>query len=455
MSHKTNDILLNIVNIESILNQDTPVDKERWESIIQKHPADIADLVEKIDKEYRVRFIKMLPHNIDAEIFEHLNPLTQAHLLANLDTKESTHILRKMSVDELTDLFELLPDTEVKKYLKLLQAKQRKQVISLLNFDSESAGGIMNSDVLSLQTDFTIKKSIDLLQKIRPRRERNEKFYVTDKDNTLVGHIHLADLVLNKPETVLKQIVHKNELQVNAKTDREEVAKQMKHYGLVSVPVVDDKDQFLGLIKADMVFDIIEEETSEDVYKISGVSPAKHTYFQTTFWQLMWNRSPWLVSLLLFQSISGNIMSNYEGLLNAHTELAFFITMLIGTGGNAGNQTGAVVIRGIATGEISRENGMKMLFREFRLSLVLSFLLSSVAYGRVIFTEGSHIIAMAISSSLFLIIILSIMMGALLPLLLDRLNFDPANSAQPFLATLMDITGIFIYCMVASKFLGF
>ncbi|MCK4265278.1 magnesium transporter [Candidatus Babeliales bacterium] len=449
----------NLTNIEEriniVLKGDDPIGNDLWNKLLLEHPADIAELIERLEKDCQVDIIKKLPNKLSPQVFEHLPPNIQAIILPKVDPDKVTLLLQEMPVDELTDLFEYLTDEKVKKYLKLLQTRQRKQVISLLHFDPESAGGIMNSDVLTLNLDFTIKKSISLLQKVQPTKEHLERIYITDNENVLLGHIHIDDLVINKPELSLKDIVTKNELIIYVNEDQEEVAKQIKHYSLYSAPVVDKENHFLGIITADDVFHIIEEEASEDLYKTSGITPIKQTYFQTSFWKLIQQRSPWLVGLLLLQSVSGIIMAQYSKVIDKHTVLSFFITMLIGTGGNAGNQTGAFLIRGLATGEIDRSNGFKLLFREFRISIFMSLILSTIGFIRVITTHSSLVIATTISISLFLITIVSMVMGALLPLILERMNFDPANSAQPFLATLMDIIGIFIYCMVASKILGY
>jgi magnesium transporter len=359
-----------------------------------------------------------------------------------------------MPSDELTDLFECVSDEDLKKYLKLIQRKQRNKIISLLTLDPESAGRIMNSDVLTLQRDFTVKKSISLLQRIDLPKETLRKIYVTNKDNILVGHINLEDLVLNKPETPLTRIIHKNELIIDVHEDQEEVAKQMHHYGLLSAPVVGENNYFLGVITADDIVDIVEEEASEDVYKMSGLGPVEHSYFQTSFSNLFFHRSIWLGSLLLFQSVSVFILGKYQALTQSHLFLSFFYTMLIGAGGNAGNQSATLVIRGLATGEISRKNAIRVLFREFWMSIALALVLFVITFARVYFLHHNLIGSIAISISLFLIINMSMILGTFIPFFLERLNLDPAHSAAPFLATLMDILGLLIYCLVCSKILG-
>jgi len=443
-------------HIESILKKTHPLGETLWQVLIKEHPAEIAKLIERLDEKYQVQVLEKLPQTIAAKTFIFLSDTSQGYLIQKIHLDTAAHILQDIPVDKLTDLFENMSDHDVKKYLNLLQSKQRKLVISLLSFNPQSAGGIMDSDVLTLHKDFTIQKSISLLQKIRPVKKHIETIYVTDENNQLVGNVHINDLILNKPDMSLKDLVHENDVIINVTDDQETVAKKMKHHDLHSVPVIDAHNHFLGIITADDIFDIIEKEASEDVYKISGISYMAHTYFQTPFWKLIWTRSPWLVGLLILQSASGIIMQTYQKFLDDNITLSFFLTMLIGTGGNAGNQTGALVIRGLVTGEISRKNSIKVLLREFSISIVMAFILSCVAFARVLTTPHTTIIlGLAISFSLFVITVVAMFIGALIPLLLERFNLDPANSAQPFLATIMDIIGVFIYCLIAYKILNF
>ncbi len=336
----------------------------------------------------------------------------------------------------------------------MLQKKQRNSIIAQLNCAQDSAGRIVNSDVLTLQQDFTVKKSIQLLQRLTPKTDILRRIYITDADNKLLGYVTIDELVLNKPDIQLKSIMHKNTLEVKATEDQERVAQQIHHYCLFSAPVVDKNKNFLGVITADDVFDVLEEEASEDFYKISGLTPVKHTYFETSAWTLTKQRFMWLGSLLLLQSASGFIVEYYQDLIKQHLIISYFITMLIGTGGNAGNQSATLVVRGLATGEIKRKHGLKVLFRELGIGICLASFLVILSFGRVYFIYHDFMSAIAISLSLFFIVITSMCLGTLIPIMLERFNVDPAHSAAPFLATVMDIIGMLIYCMICSRILG-
>ena len=440
--------------IQEVLTQATPRGADGWQLITHSHPSDIADLVEALSSRIRKKLVKKLGMPLLAKTFEQLEHLTQVEVIKMLSEDTASDVLKHMHADEVVDLLEHLDDDSVKYYLKLLQKKRRTQILSLLTFDSKSAGGIMTSDILTLHSDLTVKKSIGLLQRVRPDEvEIRYRLYVVDNDNHLVGHVTLDTLVTNKAETPLSKLIKKNEVVINAHEDQEEAVHKMAHYELSSVPVVDDDGHFLGVIVSTDAFDVIEEEASEDVYKMSGVGHVEHTYFETPLSQMFYERGKWLVPLLLFQSVSGQIMSRFDAMLSEHVIIAFFLTMLIGTGGNAGNQSATLVIRGLATGEINRNQGMLVLMREFAIGVFIAASLSLISFGRVIFTNGNHVIASAISLSLFCIVLASMVLGTLIPLILERFGIDPAHSAAPFLATLMDIIGIMIYCSICSVML--
>jgi|SaaInlLV_10m_DNA_2_1039722.scaffolds.fasta_scaffold00006_23 magnesium transporter len=451
---RTKTIISNIEkNIKSVIYKDTKKSNELLKQLFFIHHADIADLITRLNEQYQIALFKKLPRTLASNVFQYLPEAIKVTLVSQSDEEDITNILRKIPADELIDLFENLSDEDLKKYLKLLQKKQRIKIISLLHFSPESAGRLINSDVLTIQRDFTVKKCIALLQRLGEPQETLRRIYVTNKEDILVGHINLVDLVLNKPETPLTRIMHKNELTINVHEDQEDVAKQIHHYGLTSAPVIDDMGRFLGVITTEDALDILEAETSEDVYKMSGLVPPEHSYFQTSFFKLIKHRIVWLAGLLLLQSISGFVLKRYDNLISIFPVMSFFLTMLIGTGGNAGNQSATIVIRGIATGEITNRNAVKLLLREIGVAVTIASLLSIVAFGRVYAFHQNLTTTIAICLSLFLIVITSIILGSLIPLLLKKMRFDPAHSAAPFIATMMDILGVIIYCFVFSKFL--
>lgn len=441
-------------NIDSVIAEDTILGRDLWQILLMQHHADIAMLVSKLSVDRQAALFKKLGKELSVKVFRKIPQAAQSALLVKLDLEHATLILKNMPAGELTDLFDYLSDADLEKYLTLLQANQRNQILSLLSFNPRSAGGRMNSDVITLQKDFTVRRSVELLQRLGSSKTIMQRMYVTSKDNVLIGYITLDRLVLSKPDTPLAQIINPNELVILVDEDQEDVANQMHHYGLLDVPVVDKHNYFLGVITADDVFEIIKEEGSEDVYKMFGLIPVENGYFATPMWRIIWQRGVWLVGLLILQSFSSLILSTYSEMVNKYTIIAVFLTMLIGTGGNAGNQSATLVIRGLTTREMTRRNAYKVLLREFGISLVMASILVVVGFLRVYSSHQDLLSALVISLSLFLIVVTSMTLGAFIPIMLERLDVDPAHSAAPFLATLMDILGVLIYCFVCSKLLG-
>lgn len=442
-------------NIETVIKQDSPLGILLWQEFIKLHPADIAQFLTDSSKDDAQQLFTKLSYSLRVEVFSYFSTPMMLNCLTFLSDTDRSKLLGSLPLDDLTDFFDELDDKELKQYLKLLHKKDREQVISLMKFEPDTAGGIMHTDVLTLMQDFTIEKSIQILQRLQPSVELHPNIYVTNQDNELVGHINLEDLVLKPPQTRLSSILRKNELVVTADEDQEKIAHQMMRYNLMTVPVVGENNVFLGVIPSEVLVEVIEQEAAEDVYKISAVGPIKHTYFETAFGQLLFQRSWILIVLLLIQVFSSVLIKHYEALLTGFG-LWYFITMIQSTGGNSSSQSSALAIQGISSGEITSSNMGRFLLREMLMACVIGLILGAVSFARVYFlsADANMWANIAVSVSLGLIVLVSNLLGSLIPVVLRRLNLDPAFSAGPFLATLMDILGLFIYCQVGLYFLG-
>jgi magnesium transporter len=435
-------------HLDTVISQDSAVGKSLWNQFLQLHPADIADFLSDIEWDRAKELYLKMPRDLQLEVFQEFSDIMKVHSLAFMDEQQRVDALNTLPVDELTDLFDLFSDQELKVYLGLLNKGAREQVLSLLKFDPESAGGIMDTEVLVFMQDYTVQKAVQVLQRLQPNRDIYQRIYITDKDHRLVGYIKLEDLVLQNAQERIQSFMRVNEYVAFTGEDRESVAKKMVHYGLMSVPVIGENGLFLGAVTNETLVDILVEEASEDVQKMSALAPLKYPYFETSFFRLLFERGYILIALLLAQSFSTTIMKSYQGTLE-YGALLYFTTMLVSTGGNTSSQTSALVIQGLITGELHRMNIFKFLRREFLMSLILAVILATVAFIRSYISGASIIESVVISVSLGAIVMVSTMLGSLIPLLLKRFNIDPAFSAGPFLATLMDILGILIYCYIA------
>lgn len=438
-------------NIEVVINRSTPLGVSLWDLFIEMHPADMADFFSDISRSEMLSLYILLPGELKGEVFKEMPDSLKVYVLARLDQKDKLIILNSLQADELTDLFDFFSDEELRTYLNLLNRTARERVLSLMKFEPDSAGGIMDPEVFSLIEDFTVEKSISILQRLKPEKDIYQRVYVTDEEHHLVGYIDLQDLVLQSPVARISSFMKKNEYVVQASEDQEKIAHQMVHYRLTNVPVVSERGIFLGAIPASTMADVLVEEAGEDMQRISAVTPLKKSYFDTPFMKLLYERSGILVILLLVGSLSGIILEAYESTLGII--LSLFIPMIISTGGNVSSQTSAVAIQGMAAGEIRSTNMLKFLRRELCLGAAIGVILGVAAFVRVIATTGIYIYGFAISCALGLIVMLSVCLGSCVPLALKRLNIDPAYSAGPFLATAMDIFGLFVYCYVSRMIL--
>lgn len=439
-------------HVEEIISLQEPLGTKLYQEFVQLHPADIATFLTSLgSKETMVQLFKVLPSGERLEVFAEFSHHMQTFLLSQLQDQDQIQLLRHVSADELTDLFDYFSDDELKKYLTLLNKGVRAKVVELLKFHPQSAGGIMDIDVLTFQESFTVEKSISLLQRLRPRKEVHQQVFVTTTDQKLVGFINLEDLVLQKPKTTIGHFMQKNELLVEATEDQESVAKKMRHYGMMNAPVVDKQKIFLGVISGETLVDVIVKEASEDIQKMASLAPMKNSYFETAFLRLLWERSYILIILLMAESFSSTILASFEATLSEF--LIIFIPMLISAGGNTSSQTSAMVIQGMATGDISHANVSRFIKREFMMALFLALILGSVSFMRVSYTGGTLLESFAIGFSLATIVLLATILGSCLPFVLQMLRIDPAFSAGPFLATIMDVLGIFIFCYLTKLFL--
>lgn len=438
-------------NVQAVAEQSSPLGASLWKMLVEMHPADIAEFFGDLPRENAYKLFSVLPKELQVPVFKELSESLEVFMLAKLSERDILAVLNALQADELTDLFDYCSDEELRTYMNLLTKAAREHVLSLMKFHPESAGGVMNTGVFALKKDFTVENTIHILQRLKPDKDVYQSMYVADRNHRLIGRIDLQDLVLHSPQDRIFSFMKKNEFIVSADDDREKVAHQMLHYGVTHAPVVSPDGIFLGVVPADTLADILVEEAGEDVQRISAMAPLKHSYFETPFFKLIYERSSILIILLLLGSISSTILDVYASTLG--TLLFLFVPMITGTGGNTSSQTSALAIQGLAAGEIRNSNMLRFLWREVRVGIGIGGLLSLAAFLRVYFTTGSYFEGFAISLALGFIVMLSVVLGSLVPLVLKRLNIDPAYSAGPFLATAMDILGVLIYCTICRLIL--
>lgn len=439
-------------NIDEVILRKTDLGIALWELLIQEHPADIAQFIISIPQHQATELFLPLDKSLKLEIFGYLPEFARAELITDIPIQDKQFILTHTHADDISDMFAYLSDEELKECLKLLNKQDQKRVLDLSKFPPETAGGIMTIDVLTLIKDFTVAKSIELLQRLQPNKDLHQTIYVTDSDAHLVGYIQLQDLVLKSPETRLESILEEVPYVALSHEDQKVVAKNMLHYQMMSVPVVDEREQLLGVITSDTLVHVMQKEAGEDVQRMAGV-PVTESYFDASFWRLLYKRGAILSVLMIAESVTSLIAHSYESTLS--TFLIGFFTMLVSTGGNTSSQTSAIVIQGVNSGVINDTTLGRFFKRELGMGFALGIILGVITFIRVYAFAFKPLLpeSIVVSISVALIVMLSVLLGSGVPVILRRIGVDPAFSAGPFLATLMDILGILIYCYIASLIL--
>lgn len=441
------------VHIQEVLAQRTIRSQSLIEQLNLAHYADIAQLINSLDFPYSAQLFIFLSPKLQVHVFYELQPSLMRAILSNLSAVDKSTLLKNSHADEITDLFDILSDEELQGCLEVLHQKERQQVLSLMKFAPDTAGGIMNVDVITFIQDFTVAKSITLLQRLRPRRDLHRNIYVTDAHNKLVGVIKLEDLVLKSPETRLSSILRQVPFIATVDQNQEEIANKMAHYRAMIAPVVNDQNFLLGVITGETLVDVLQREAQEDVQKMSGFF-FNQSYLESTTMSIVLRRGGFLAFLLLAESLTSVIMEHFHATLSASTFLFSFIAMLVATGGNTSSQTSAIVIQGLSSGDINDSNVGKFLKREFLIGFVLAVFLSIIAFARIYIFHHEVLGSLVVSLSLGAIVFMAVLFGSVLPIVLKRFNIDPAFFAGPFLATIMDILGILVYCYIAFLILN-
>lgn len=427
--------------------------KELQEALEEFHPVDITEIVVGLTPEEQVSFFRLLAKDQQIAVFEELDQEEQSALLSNL-TKEHCHeLLNDMSTDNRVDLLQDLPEEIASRLLGCLSESERKLTEKLLKYKPNTAGAIMTTELASVRGHMTAEQSLQLIRDTALLKETIYYLYVTDDQNHLIGILSLRDLVVAKPEQLIQDVASPYVISVTVDQDQEEVAKVMEKYDFIAVPVVDEEGKLQGIITIDDVVDVMKKESTEDIHKMAAIIPHEEAYLDVSPWSMIQKRIGWLVVFLLLEMVTGTVLKNYQSSLDAVVALAFFIPLLIGTGGNAGTQSATLVIRGLATGELKVTHLMKIIGREGLIGLALGAVLGILAGLRSYWMAGDPLLAVAVSSAMVATLVMATVTGALFPVLLHRLKLDPAVAAGPFIASIVDVTALLIYFEIARAIL--
>jgi magnesium transporter len=436
-------------NIRNMIQEQAYSDMERL--IEELHPADLADLVEHLESDEMLAVFTLLTPERAGEVLKEISAPIQEKIAHELDDQTITQILNELNSDDATDIFSYLPRERTQKIIDLVQPDVSEELQKLLGYETDTAGGIMALEFVSVNANSDIRGAIE---SIREKREDVEKLYyvwVVDDDGKLVGVVSMKDLLLEPIDTKIQDIMNSDVIGVDADIDQEEVARIIKQYDLTHVPVVNGQHKLIGRITNDDIIDVMEEEASEDFSLMAGVLDQEIA--EESALKISRARLPWLLLGLFGGLISAIVINHFHGSLEKILALSFFIPVIMAMGGNTGTQAATVVIRGLATGDISIVHTGKRLLTELWVALI-NGILCGILLGLVVaFWLSDPKLGLGVGVSLITVILFSGSFGAFVPLLLRKLNIDPALAAGPFITTSNDILGLLLYLSIITRFL--
>ncbi len=422
--------------------------------LVPVQPADIAEAIEGLPEAMQAIAFRLLSKSEAIEVYENLDTSIQQALVEDFKRQDVIDIVDKMSPDDRARLFDELPAKVVRQLLQQLSAQEREATALLLGYEAGTAGRAMTPEYIALKEDWTVERALNHIRRLASVSEPVYYLYVTDSARRLTGILSLRILVIGQPEQTIGELMTRDVVSVQTGIDQEEVARLIQRYDFLAVPVVDTEERLVGIITVDDVLDILEEETTKDIYALGGVQSGGDDYFQTNLLTVARKRVVWLSVLLVANTFTAAVIKSQEDLIQQVAVLASFIPLLIGTGGNVGAQSSTVVIRGLNTDELKLREAFQVIRREAIagafLGLMLGLVVTGVAYIVPTISPG---IAVSVGCSLVAISILASSAGAALPILFQSLGFDPALMSAPFITTVVDVFGVLIYLNLARRIL--
>ncbi|MFN8454936.1 MAG: magnesium transporter [Anaerolineae bacterium] len=416
------------------------------------YPPDQADLFAELEEEEQVALLPQLDPASSADILEEMYDEEAAELVSALPTEAVIRIVEEMEPDEAADLLGDLEPEQAQAVLAGLDDPD--EIHPLLLHPDDSAGGLMTSEFLALRRRMTAAEALQAIHEWQPEKETSYYLCVVDRYRHLTGVVNMRQLIVAPPNVPLIEIMDTEVISVKAGADQEECARIMSRYDLEALPVVDENDILLGVITIDDIVDVLEEEATEDIQRMGGAEPLDTSYLNTGVFTITRKRLGWLLLLFVTESLTGTVLRHFEAELQSAVALAFFVPLLIGTGGNAGSQTTSTIIRALAVGDIDLRDAWWAFWHEFRSGLMLGLCMGVVAYVRALTWGTSQALAITVAIAICAIVVWANMLGSLLPLLAAKLKIDPTVVSGPAMSTLVDATGLFIYFTIVSIILG-
>ncbi len=421
----------------------------------EENAADLAQLMSELPESTLTVVFRLLPKELAADTFVMMDTDTQEHLIKAFSDMELKTVLDKLFVDDAVDIIEEMPAAVVKKIIKNTSPEKRVIINEVLNYPENSAGSLMTVEYVALRPDMTAEQAFKKIRRVGVDKETIYTCYVTDDKKVLLGVVTAKSLMLAEPDDTVESLMEDNIISCQTTDDGEEVAHIIEKYGFIALPVVDHESRLVGIITFDDAMDVIKEETSEDIMRMAAVAPSDDTYFKTSVLSHSKNRLIWLIVLMVSATFTGLIITEYENAMTAM--LVSFIPMLMGTAGNSGTQSSAIIIRSLATEEIRLKDFGRVLFKEFRIALLVGIVLALANAARtwllnvLIYHDPSGLVNEMFIVGITLVgaVVTAKLLGCCLPMLAKRLKLDPALLASPLMTTLVDTITVLLYFSIA------
>lgn len=425
------------------------------QALSELNEADIAAVLEEMEKEDMLKVFRILPKDLAAEVFSYMDVDNEQFVITSLSDKDAGLIMDNLMADDAADLMDEMPANIVKRILANASPETRRDINHLLRYPEDSAGSLMTVEYVDLKENLTVAEAIERIRKIGLDSETINICYVLDTRRKLIGTVSLRYLLLHESDEVIGDFMNENVISINTLMDQEEVAELFKKYDFTSMPVVDNENRLVGIITVDDIMDIIEEETTEDIEKMNAILPGDKPYMKTSVFETWKNRIPWLLLLMISATFTGRIITSFEDALSSCVVLTAFIPMLMDTGGNAGGQASATIIRGLSLNDIEFSDAFKVIWKEIRVAVLCGLTLAACNFLKLMYLDRVGLMVSAVvCMTLVVAVVIAKVVGCMLPMAAKRIGFDPAVMASPFITTIVDALSLMVYFKFATVLLG-
>jgi magnesium transporter len=417
------------------------------------HPADIADLLNEVSPENSFIIFEMLSIEVGSEVLDETDSLVRQELVEKVDDERLADLLDELPVDDAAEFLEDLPDEISDRLIELMEPEEAEEVRELLAYEDETAGRLMSTEIAKLRRHWTVTEALDYLRNLEDA-ETLHYLYVVDRNGRLIGVVPLRALILGKPEATIESIMVSDIAAVRVTADQEELADMVARYDYVAIPIVDHNGILLGVVTVDDVVDIFEEEVTEDIQRLGGSEPLDQPYFTASLLQVVRKRIGWLLLLFVAATLTGTVLRFFEEELLLVVALSFFVPLITGTGGNAGSQTVATIIRALTLGEVRLANIGQAWLREVSAGMLLGVAMAGVGFARAMLWHTGVDVALVVTLTLPLVVIWATTIATLVPIIANHFDIDPTVISGPMISTIVDTTGLLIYFLLAKLLLG-